>query len=444
MDWLTVLGIVAFAIGLLLSIALHEIGHLVPAKLFGVKVSQYMVGFGNTVWSRRRGDTEYGIKAIPLGGYVRMVGMFPPEPGADPRRLRRTSTGPFQALIEDARRASKEEIKPGDEDRVFYRKAWWKKLIVMLGGPAMNVVIAAVLAGAVLMVYGNPAEPELRPVVSEVSACVIPVADGDRQCTAADPPTPAAEAGFQPGDRLVSFGSRPVTSWSVAQDLIREHDAGPVEVVVERDGRQLTLTPELITTQRRALGAADEDGYRAPTDELVTVGFLGIAPTQAFEPEDVGGAVAWLGDFTAQTATAVVSIPQKMVGVWEAAFGGEERDLTGPIGIVGAGRIGGEIATAEVDVPARIATFVLLLASFNMAIALFNLIPLLPLDGGHAAGAIWEGLKRGYARLTGGPQPKPVDVAKALPVAYGVAAVLIGMSALLLYADIVNPVRLSG
>ena len=444
MDWLTVVGILAFAVGLLLSIALHEIGHLVPAKLFGIKVSQYMVGFGRTVWSRHRGGTEYGFKAVPLGGYVRMVGMFPPEPGDDPRQLRRASTGPFQALIEDARRASKEEIKPGDEDRVFYRKAWWKKLIVMLGGPAMNVLIAAVLAGAVLMIYGNPTEPELRPVVSEVSACVIPVADGNRPCTAADPETPAAEAGFRPGDRLVSFDGEPVSSWSVAQDLIRDHQAGAVEVVVERNGQELTLTPVLITTDRHALGAADEDGYREATDELVTVGFLGIAPTQEFVPEDVGSAVTWLGDFTAQTATAVVSIPQKMVGVWQAAFGGEERDLTGPIGIVGAGRIGGEIATAEVDVDARIATFVLLLASFNMAIALFNLIPLLPLDGGHAAGAIWEGIKLGYAKLTGGPKPKPVDVAKALPLAYGVAAVLIGMSALLLYADIVNPVRLSG
>ena len=444
MDWLTVLGILAFAVGLLLSIALHEIGHLVPAKLFGIKVSQYMVGFGRTVWSRHRGETEYGFKSVPLGGYVRMVGMFPPEPGENPRYVRRASTGPFQALIEDARRASKEEIKPGDEDRVFYRKAWWKKLIVMLGGPAMNVLIAAVLAGAVLMIYGNPTEPELRPVVSEVSACVIPVADGNRPCTSADPATPAAEAGFRPGDRLVSFDGDSVTSWSVAQDLIRDHQAGAVDVVVERNGQELTLTPVLITTERRALGAADEDGYREATDELVTVGFLGIAPTQEFVPEDVGGAVTWLGDFTAQTATAVVSIPQKMVGVWQAAFGGEERDLTGPIGIVGAGRIGGEIATAEVDVDARIATFVLLLASFNMAIALFNLIPLLPLDGGHAAGAIWEGIKLGYAKLTGGPKPKPVDVAKALPLAYGVAAVLIGMSALLLYADIVNPVRLSG
>ena len=192
--------------------------------------------------------------------------------------MRRASTGPFQALIEDARRASKEEIKPGDEDRVFYRKAWWKKLIVMLGGPAMNVLIAAVLAGAVLMIYGNPTEPELRPVVSEVSACVIPVADGTRPCTSTDPATPAAAAGFRPGDRSVSFDGEPVTSWSAAQDLIRDHRAGAVDVVVERNGQQLTLTPILITTERPALEAADEDGNRQSTAELVTVGFLGIAP----------------------------------------------------------------------------------------------------------------------------------------------------------------------
>jgi membrane-associated protease RseP (regulator of RpoE activity) len=440
-DWLTVLGILAFAVGLLLSIALHEIGHLVPAKLFGIKVTQYMVGFGRTVWSRRRGETEYGYKAIPLGGYVRMVGMFPPEPGDDPRRLRKASTGPFQALVEDARRVAKEEIQAGDEDRVFYRKAWWKKLVVMLGGPAMNVLIAAVLAGGVLMIHG---QAELRPVVSEVSACVIPVADGDRACTADDPPTPAAEAGFRAGDLLVSFDGVPITSWSDAQDLIRDQPAGPVDVVVERGGREVTLTPDLVTTERRALGAAEADGFRPPTDELETVGFLGVAPTQQVVPQDLGGAVAWLGDFTVATAQAVISIPERMVGVWDAAFGGGEREVDGPIGIVGAGRIGGEIATLDVGVADRVASFVLLLASFNMAIALFNLIPLLPLDGGHAAGAIWEGVKRGWARLVGGPTPRPVDVAKALPLAYGVATLLVGMSVLLLYADIVNPVRLPG
>jgi membrane-associated protease RseP (regulator of RpoE activity) len=438
-DWLALLGIVAFALGLIASIALHEIGHLVPAKRFGVKVTQYMVGFGRTLWSVRRGETEYGVKAIPLGGYVRLVGMFPPEPGADPRMLRRASTGPFQALVEDARRVAREEIRPGDEDRLFYRKPWWQKLIVMLGGPAMNVLIAVVLATIVLMTYGNPADPTLRPTVSSVSQCVVPLSELPRECTAADPRTPAAEAGFRAGDEIVAIDGRRVTSWEDASSRIREAGAGPVEVRVERGGTQVVLTPDLVETERPA------DPASGNLDDVVTVGFLGVSPTAVVEPQGPGAVLAWLGDFTAHTARAVVSIPAKMVGVWEAAFGGAERDINGPIGIVGAGRIGGEIASADqAPVATRIATFVLLLASFNMAIALFNLIPLLPLDGGHVAGAVWEGIKRGWARVARRPEPRPVDVARALPLAYGAAAVLVGMSVLLLYADIVNPVRLSG
>jgi membrane-associated protease RseP (regulator of RpoE activity) len=434
MDGLVVVGVLAFVVGLLASIALHEIGHLVPAKLFGVKVTQYMVGFGRTVWSRRRGETEYGVKAIPLGGYVRMIGMFPPEPGDDPRRLRTASTGPFQALIEDARRAAKVEIQPGDEDRVFYRQPWWKKLIVMLGGPLMNVIIAVVLAGTVLMTFGVAVA---QTTVSSVSECVIPVEDGARECEPADPLTPAAQAGFQPGDRLVSFNGTPITRWDEASGLIRAAGAGPVTVVVERDGAMVTLRPDLIETER----PADPSGL---SDELVTVGFLGVAPTVALEKQDALAAVGWVGDFTATMARAIVGIPQRMVGVWQAAFGGAERDPMSPVGIVGAGRIGGEIAALDAPAAERVATFVMLLASFNMAIALFNLIPLLPLDGGHAAGAVWEGIKRGWAKVTRGPTPRPVDVAKALPLAYGMAALLIGMAVLLLYADIVNPIRLTG
>lgn len=434
MDWLAVVGIVAFAIALLASIALHEVGHLVLAKLFGVKVSQYMVGFGRTLWSKRRGETEYGIKAIPLGGYVRMIGMFPPEPGDSPNKLRTASTGPFQALIEDARRAAKVEIQPGDEDRVFYRQAWWKKLLVMLGGPMMNVLIAVVLAGSVLMTFGIVVA---KPTVAEVSQCVIPVEADRGECEPGDPRAPAAAAGFRPGDDIVSINGTRVTSWEQATALIREAGAGEASVVVERDGRTLTLTPELIETER----PADPEGR---SDELVTVGFLGVAPVTEVEQQDPLAALVWVGDFTARTAEAVVSIPQRMVGVWEAAFGGAERDPMGPVGIVGAGRIGGEIASADIGVTDRVATFVMLLASFNMAIALINLVPLLPLDGGHLAGAVWEGIKRGWAKVTRGPTPRPVDVAKALPLAYGIAIVLISMAVLLLYADIVNPIRLSG
>jgi membrane-associated protease RseP (regulator of RpoE activity) len=441
MDWLVVLGIVAFGVGLMASIALHEIGHLVPAKLFGVKVTQYMVGFGRTLWSRQRGETEYGVKAIPLGGYVRMVGMFPPEPGDDPRQLRKASTGPFQALVEDARRAAKEEIQPGDEERVFYRQAWPKKLVVMLGGPMMNVLIAFALAGGVLFTFGNLEKPVLTPVVSSVSECVIAASEGRSECAPGDPAAPAADAGVLPGDEILAIDGVAIGEWREAQHVIRDRAGQSVELTILRDGETLTLRPTLMRTEMLAL---DADPIDEP--EYETVGFLGVSPTiDHYERETFAGGVAWAGNFTATMAKAVASIPQRMVGVWDAAFGGADRDPQGPVGIVGAGRIGGEIASAD-QVPGdvRFASFIMLLASFNMAIALFNLIPLLPLDGGHVAGALWEGIKRGWAKVTGGPVPRPVDVAKALPLAYGIAVVLIGMAVLLLYADIVNPIRLAG
>ncbi|MBB5789900.1 M50 family metallopeptidase [Jiangella mangrovi] len=440
MDLLAVVGILLFAVGLVVSIALHEIGHLVPAKLFGVKVSQYMIGFGRTVWSRKRGETEYGFKAVPLGGYVRMIGMFPPEPGGDGTQLRQSSTGLFQTMARDARTASREEIQPGDEGRLFYRKAWWKKLIIMLGGPAMNVVLAIVLAGGVLMTFGNPDKPVFAPVVSVVNECVIPAsqaAEAGDDCTGF-PDAPAAAAGILPGDRVLEIEGTPVTTWTEVSAAIQAAGEGPMPMVIERDGRRMDLTPDLIMAER-----PDPDG---PEGATVDTSFLGIAPTlDHFQQESVGGTLAWTGGFISNTAEAMSRIPQRMVDVWDAAFGGGERNPETPVSIVGAGRIGGEIASADgLTAAQRVATFVMMLASFNMAIAIFNLVPLLPLDGGHAAGAIWEAIKRAFAKVFRRPEPQPVDVAKALPLAYGVAVVLIGMSALLIYADLVNPVRLLG
>ena len=431
---LTLLGVTAFAVGLLLSIALHEVGHLVPAKRFGIKVTQYMVGFGRTVWSTRRGETEYGFKAIPLGGYIRMIGMLPPEPGDDPRRLRNVTTGPIQSMVEDARTAAKLEILPGDEDRVFYRKPWWQKLIVMLGGPFMNVAIAVLLAAFVLIVLGVPDADRPQPVVRVVTECVLPADSTARSCPADADPSPAAAAGLLPGDRFVEVAGREVDGWDDVSQAIRSAE-GRIDVVVERDGERLVLPTTLVqNTVYRESGDPDSGTVQA--------GFLGVSPTLEVVRQSPAEVAAFVGDFTVRTAQAVVSIPQKMVGVWQAAFGGEERDPEGPVGIVGVGRIGGEVAALDESATVRIGTFLLILASLNMALAVFNLIPLLPLDGGHAAGAVWEGIKRGYARVRGLPEPAPVDVARALPLAYGVATVLVAMSVLLLYADIVNPISL--
>jgi membrane-associated protease RseP (regulator of RpoE activity) len=155
-----IVGIVAFFLLILASIALHEIGHLVPAKKFGVKVTEYMVGFGPTLWSKRKGETSYGVKAIPVGGYIRMIGMLPPPKDAPAGTARSMSTGRLALLVEDARRQSLEEIAPGDENRVFYKLPVHKRVIIMLGGPVMNLLLAFFLFAAVLVGIGVP-QPSL-------------------------------------------------------------------------------------------------------------------------------------------------------------------------------------------------------------------------------------------------------------------------------------------
>src|SRR4051812_14121921 len=182
---LTILGIVLFVAGILISVALHELGHMLPAKAFGMKVTQFFVGFGRTVWSVKRGETEYGFKSIPAGGFVRIIGMLPPAKGQDPNKVRKASTGPIQSIAENARNAEYETIDPADNGRLFYQKPWWQKLIVMASGPLVNVAIAFVLFGGLFMLYGaNVAQT----TVSTVTDCVIPAsqATADRKCTDAD------------------------------------------------------------------------------------------------------------------------------------------------------------------------------------------------------------------------------------------------------------------
>ncbi|MEU5866199.1 MULTISPECIES: M50 family metallopeptidase [unclassified Nonomuraea] len=432
MNWLFVAGILLFLVGLMVSVGLHEVGHLVPAKIFGVRVTQYMVGFGSTAWSIRRGETEYGIKWIPLGGYIRMIGMLPPRPGDVPGRLRSAPTGPWQGLIETARDAAMEEVRPGDEDRVFYRKKWWQKVIIMSGGPAMNFVLAFIFFSILLVGIGLP---KLAPIVSaDTNTCVIPTTEVRKTCTPADERTPAAKAGVKVGDRMVSLDGQKIASWQDATRLIRGHGAGPVKLGIVRDGRPMTLDVTLIA--RDLPSTADEGKIDKG------VGFLGVVPSQVYEKQSMGYVLGYMGDLTGRVVGSMVNLPEKMVGVWNAAFSGEKRDPEGPVGVVGAGRLGGEILASDTSVTNKLFTFVSLLAGFNLAIGLFNLIPLLPLDGGHIAGGLWEGIKRGYARVMRRPEPRHVDIAKVLPLTYAMAFVLIIMAGLLVYADLVNPLTL--
>ncbi|WP_424211512.1 M50 family metallopeptidase [Streptomyces sp. BI20] len=429
---MTVLGILIFVVGLLVSIAWHELGHLSTAKLFGIRVPQYMVGFGPTIWSRRKGDTEYGIKAIPMGGYIRMIGMFPP--GEDGRITAR-STSPFRAMIEDARSAAYEELQPGDEKRLFYTRAPWKRVVVMFAGPFMNLVLALLVFFGVWMTFGTN---QTTTTVSSVSPCVIQASEKRDVCKAGDPASPSKAAGLQAGDRITAFDGKPIADWTALQQRIRD-TIGPATVTVERAGRELVLPVTLIENT-----VPKTDGHGGYVKgEYLKAGWLGFSPTNEILPLTFGQSLSHMGDVVDNSVEGLLRLPAKIPALWDAAFGGAEREPDSPMGIVGAARISGEIATLDIPAEQRLVFFLQLVGMFNLSLFLFNMLPLLPLDGGHIAGALWESLRRNLARLFRRPDPGPFDVAKLMPVAYAVAGVFVCFTLLVLVADVVNPIRIT-
>lgn len=438
---LFILGVVFVAIGVAVSIALHEVGHLVPAKLFKVRVTKYMIGFGPTLWSRKKGETEYGFKALPLGGYVSMIGMYPPNKvdGA----VRPSSTGMFQTLATEARSMAHEEVGPGDENRVFYKLPVWKKIIIMLGGPAMNMLIGLILLAVLLMGFGTA---QATTTIADVSKCQVAVGETVDPDSADCKLTPAAAAGLQPNDTITSFDGKAVTSWDELTSWIRTSAGKDVPVTVMRNGSPVETTVTPVLSSRPVVGS---DGRQAQDANGVLqyqeVGFLGIGAQSALVPQPASAVLPMAGENIKQISGVIFNLPARVAGVAKAAFSEEPRDPNGPISVVGVGRVAGEVAAMEeVPMQARIGTLVGLLAGLNFALAIFNLIPLLPLDGGHVAGALYEGARRQVARLRGKPDPGAFDIAKLLPATYVVAALLMAMGALLIYADIVKPVNIFG
>lgn len=420
-------GVLVFALGLLASIALHEIGHLVPAKKFGVRVTQYMVGFGPTAWSRKRGETEYGLKWIPLGGYIRMIGMVPPAKANSrwrwPRRM--------GELVEEFRDNSRHEVGPDDGNRQFYKLTPGKKMIIMIGGPTMNLLIFLVIT---VLLYGIVGAKGPTNTVQTVYQCVVPVTATTDSCDTSTVKAPANGV-LKPGDKIVSINGVEVKKWSTAVKAIEGLANKPATIVVERNGQPQTLSLTPVPNTKCANDACDK---------TKTAGFIGISTTEGYfrqNPAEIGSAV-WRQ--LSMSFHALGSFPSKIASLWGTVFDGKPRDVNGAVGVIGLGRIGGEIANSkQVATLDKISALLSLLASVNLLLFLFNLLPLLPLDGGHVAGAIVEATRRGIARLRGQSRQVYVDLAQMVPVMYVVAVILIGFSVLVMYADIVKPITLN-
>jgi membrane-associated protease RseP (regulator of RpoE activity) len=422
------IGILVVILGIALSIGLHELGHFAPARAFGVRVKQFMIGFGPTFFSRQRGETEFGFKAFPLGGYILMAGMYPPE--------KKPYNGPFASWIQEARKEIAAQEEPGDEGRQFYQLSTWKKVVIMLGGPMTNFFLGLLLIAIALTGIG-PLQNSLT--VAKVYQCIEASSDGS--CPAGAPVSPAALAGMQDGDRVVAVNGTDVQSWAEVTAIMTERGQGASTLVVDRSGplENLSITPSYF---ERAVydsnGALSLDSEGNPVTRLTPI--IGVSLEPSSKPMPLADSIGYGLEATGAMLVFILELPQQVYQVFLSTFGLGERDPYGAVSIVGVGQLAGELTAAEIPNSAKLSSLLLLLGSLNIALFAFNLIPLLPLDGGHVAGALYEGAKRKVSTVFTRKDPGPVDTAKALPVAYGMWVVLIFTGVVLIVADLINPI----
>lgn len=409
-------GWVFLLIGLAISIALHEIGHMWPAKKFGVKVTKYMVGFGPTLFSRKRGDTEYGIKLIPLGGYIQMVGMLPPTQETTAKK------NWWQRLTSGAQPTEQILIAEEDKGKTFYELAPWKKLIIMFGGPFANLLIAAVLAVVLFSGFGAY---ERTSTVKDVLSCVP--SQSNQDCADPNPASPSSKAGLLPGDKILSFSGKSVENWSDVEAELKNSVGKTVSLVVERSGVELTLSIEPVLlkegeSSRPYLGVYLET-VRAPKDAIYALGQVGV--------------------MLSDTASMIIQLPLQAGAALTEIAPGSERSENGAISIVGLGQFSGQIASNDqISFEDKMLSQLGLLMSLNVALFVFNMVPLVPLDGGHIAGAVYESIKRGVFRVRGKKWVRPVDTSQMMPIAYFVASLLIVLTIVLVLRDILNPLSM--
>jgi membrane-associated protease RseP (regulator of RpoE activity) len=333
-------------------------------------------------------------------------------------------------MVQDAQTANDDTLHGADDQRVFYRLPIWKRIVIMLGGPVMNLLLAVVLF---TIIFSGIGVQTATTTVAALSECVP--AAGSTACTASDPPAPSVAAGIEPGDVIISVDGTAVATFAEASAIIRESPGQQLPIVVERDGEQLTLTATPATIEGQV---TDADGT-ATTQE---VGFVGIRPEIEYVRQPIWTGAATAIDNVGAVAGIIWQLPVKVYDAAVSVITGQPRDPNGPLSVVGAGIIAGEVASGDAPIINRVSAMLGLLASLNIALFVFNLIPLLPLDGGHVAVALWEGIKRVWAKLFRRPPPKPVDATKLVPVTFVVVAALLIMGGVLILADIFNPISI--
>jgi membrane-associated protease RseP (regulator of RpoE activity) len=402
MNFLGVAGVIAFIVALLFSIMVHEAGHFLTARRFNMKVTEFFLGFGKRIWSVTRGETEFGIKAIPAGGYCRIVGM-----------------------------SVNEEMEESDRGRAFYLASAPKRLIVLGAGSFLHFVLGFLILVLLLAGVGTTA---ISNKVGEVVPCIISNSTGaaDAKCAPNAPPSPAKAAGLMVGDEITAINGAPIKEWSTAVKKIRNSPNEELSLTIKRGSSTLTVP---ITPSSRVL-----DGKK--------IGVIGVSNTlenrklSIFRAVTNSGTLTW--DLTKSSVTSLISLPTKIPALFRQTFFHETRDATGLVGVVGVARVSAQTASdPKLASREKIATFLLIIASLNIFVGLFNLLPLLPLDGGHMAIAIIDGLRRARARRKGSPAPPEIDVERLMPLTMAVFAILALLSLLLLAADIFNPINLN-
>ncbi|MDR0284510.1 MAG: site-2 protease family protein [Propionibacteriaceae bacterium] len=414
----TVIGALIFFALILISVGLHEVGHFIPGKLFRVRVLQFFIGFGKNLWSTQRGETQYGIKVFPLGGYVRLLGMYPPaRPGKD-TWLKRVADG--------AREAEWEDITDADVagHRLYFQKPLWQRLIIMFSGVAMNLLLAFGLFLGVNLAYGQPAT---SMQIARVWECVDPAAS---ECE----PTPASVMGLQAGDRVTAFNGTTYHAWADLTAAVRANGAGAIQLTVIRDG----ATVELPAVKGLVAAVTDPDR----PNQTIQAGYLGVTAATAMVKAGPGETARQMWQMTTQSVGAIIRLPVTAVNVVINLVTGEPRDPNSPMSIFGASVIAGDVASADAPLGSRVAFYLQLLGSVNLFVGLINLVPLLPFDGGHVAAGLYEGVRRGIAKVRGQADPGPADTARLLPLTYVVSGLLLVIGVILIVADIVSPISI--